>query len=192
MNAVRLDDRLIHERSLELGAIGIDFDLTEAERDQLDAHLAGCGSCSRGVAAMRADARALTWPLTVMPSARVDRAVQAAIERRSSGSQRLVLLVAASLLVLATLGAVVAGAYLLRVTETRPTTDLPVPTAPAAVEATIGPDASPAVVGEDMGVAALRPDPENRSHGGCHLRRLEAGRGGPRGCTTDLRWKWWL
>ncbi len=157
MSAVRLDDRLVHERSLELGAIAIDFDLTIAEREELDAHLAGCGSmCApRGRPAGRCAGAELAADRGAI--CRVDRAVEAAIERRTSGPQRLALLVAASLLLLAMLGAVVAGAYLLRTLETRPTTDLPLPTAPVAVEATIGPDALPPVVGETWESLPVRP-----------------------------------
>ncbi len=144
MSAMRLEDR--HQRPLELAALALDFDLTAAETGELEAHLAGCPTCARRVAALRADARSLSRPLALLPSARVDDAVYAAIARRRSGPQRVWLLAAAALLLLAMLGAVVVGAYLLQAWQNVPTTEV-TPTQPVAI-ASPDPDASPPLVGE--------------------------------------------
>ena len=141
MNALRLDDRL-HQHPLELAAMALDFDLTAAETSELETHLATCPTCARRVAALRADARALSRPLTLLPSTRVDEAVYAAIAGRQPRPQRLLLLAAAALLLLTMLGAVAVGAYLLRDLDTPPTTVTP--TQPVAIVSP-DPDASPAV-----------------------------------------------
>lgn len=133
-----------HLRSLELAALAIDFDLTPGESDELAAHLATCPACARRVAGLRADARSLALPLDVVPSVRVDRAVYAAIARRPVRPQRAWLLAAAAaLLVLALLGALAMGAYLLRPRDTLPDTVVPSPTVPLAL-ASPRPDGSPA------------------------------------------------
>jgi hypothetical protein len=144
MSAMRLDDR--HDRSLELAALALDFGLSAAESSELEAHLAACPSCARRVTALRADARSMSRPLTLLPSARVDEAVYRAIAHRHSGLQRVWLLAAAALLLLAMLGAVAVGAYLLQRFEALPTTDI-TPTQPVA-EASPDPDVSPAAIGE--------------------------------------------
>ncbi|HEY8168197.1 MAG TPA: hypothetical protein VIF84_05740, partial [Candidatus Limnocylindrales bacterium] len=145
MSALRLDDR--HDRPLELAALAIDYDLTAAERGELEAHLTACPTCARRVAALRADARTLGRPLTLLPSARVDAAVHAAITGRQPRPQRLVLVAAAALLLLAMLGAVAVGAALLRDLELLPTTDRPPPSQPVAIVSP-GPEASPAAMGD--------------------------------------------
>jgi hypothetical protein len=142
MSLHHLIDRERHGRSLELAANAVDFDLTSAETGELERHLAACPSCTRRAVALRADARALTQPLTLLPSRRVDEAVSAAIVRRPAPPQRLLLLAAAALLLAALLGAVAVGGYLLRSSETLPTTVVPSPTAPLAV-VSAEPDASP-------------------------------------------------
>ena len=143
MSAMRLDDS--HDRPMELAALALDFDLTAAERNELEAHLATCPTCARRVAAMRADARTLSRPLTLLPSSRVDAAVYAAIAGRQPRPQRLLLLAAAALLLLAILGAVAVGAALLQRFERLPTAVTP--TQPVAVVSP-DPDASPAVLGD--------------------------------------------
>ena len=114
MNAGRPFDRQRHDRTLELAAAGIDFDLTKAEVAELEAHLAGCPACARRTAALGADARILSRPITVPALARADAAVYAAIARRPVRQQRLLLLAAAALLLVALLGTAAVGAALLR------------------------------------------------------------------------------
>jgi len=143
--SLHLDDRHLHQRSLELAAMSVDFDLTRAEMGELEAHLAACPSCDRRVAALRTDARALGQPFELLPSSSVDAAVYAAIARRSAPPQRLLLMAAAALLLLGALAAGAVGASLLHDRQTLPTTD--VPTAPVA-DASPGLDTVPAALGE--------------------------------------------
>lgn len=155
MSLTQLDDRRRHERSLELASSAIDFDLTSAEAGELEAHFAACPACVRRAAAMRADTSALGRPLALLASRRVDDAVYAEIARRPARSGRLLLVAAAmALLLVALLGAVAGGAYLLRTWQTLPTTVVPSPTVPVAV-ASPRPDASPAAVGETWGTLAI-------------------------------------
>ena len=51
--------RLSHRPALELAAVSIDWPLSDAERAELDAHLAVCAGCRGDAAAMRADGDAL-------------------------------------------------------------------------------------------------------------------------------------
>lgn len=140
MNRRPIDERE-HMRSLELAALAIDFELTPAESDELAAHLSTCPTCARRVDALRADARSLAVPLEVLPSPRVDSAVHDAIARRPARPQRAWLLAAAAaLVVLALLGALAMGAYLLR-RDNLPDSVVPSPTAPLAVSSP-GPDGS--------------------------------------------------
>lgn len=152
MNRQFADDRRRHEHSLELAATAIDFDLTSAETAELEAHVAICPHCVRRVAAMRADARVLRQPLTVLPSPRVDAAVHAAFARRSAQPRRLLLLATAALLLVTLMGAVAAGASLLLDRKTLPTTVVPTakPSTPVTVRSP-RPDTSPLVVGETWG-----------------------------------------
>ena len=145
MSLSRTDDRQGHDRTLELAATAIDFDLARAEADELEGHLATCPTCARRVAALRADARVLSRPITVPALARADATVYAAIARRPVRQQRLLLLAAAALLLVALLGTAAVGAALLRTRDAVPTTV--VPTTPVA-DASPGPDASPSVVGD--------------------------------------------
>ncbi len=138
-----LPARPVHERSLELAAVALDFELTPAETAELETHLASCAACARQAAAIRADARDLGRPLGLLPSARVDAAIAAEIARRRSQPSRLVLVAAAALLALALLGAAAVGAYLLRTSQTAPVTVVP-PTTPVAI-ASLHPSPSPAV-----------------------------------------------
>ena len=146
MSLHHLADRQPHQRSLELAATAVDFELTSAETDELAAHVAGCPACARRAVAMRSDALRLSRPLMLLPSPRVDDAVNAAISGRRARPQRLVLLVAAALLLLvALLGALAAGAYLLRTWQTLPINVVPLPTVPVALVSP-APDASPTAV----------------------------------------------
>jgi hypothetical protein len=137
-------DRHLHSRALELAAMQLDFALTPAESAELGAHLAGCSSCARAAAGLRADAAVLRRPAELTTSYRLDAAIGAAIAgrpaRRSSG-QYLVLVAAAALLV-ALLGLAAAGSSLLR--ERLATVVAPSPSVPAVVT-NPSPVASPAV-----------------------------------------------
>ena len=126
-------DRQIHERSLELAALAVDFELNRDETAELEDHLATCATCTRRAAAMRRDAMALARPLMLEPSPRVDGAVYGQIARRPASPRRLVLVAAVVLLVLALLSAAAIGAYLLRTWQTQPITVVPQPTNPVAL-----------------------------------------------------------
>ncbi|MEX2010978.1 MAG: hypothetical protein WEF51_01940 [Chloroflexota bacterium] len=146
MNRQEIQDRPLHGRALELAAAAIDFDLTSAEADELAMHVATCQTCARRAAALRADASTLRRPLTLLPSPRVDAAVQGAIARRRARPRRVLLLAAATLFLVALLGVMAVGAYLLRGWMILPTTVVPTPTAPLTA-ASPAPDASPVAVG---------------------------------------------
>ena len=147
MNVQDIHGRELHDRIIELVATAVDFGLSSAETTELEAHLAACPTCARRATALRNDASSLRLSLTLLPSRRVDDAVHAAIVRRSAGPRRLLALAAAALLLVALLGMVTAGAYLLRNSKTLPTTVVPIPTHPVVV-ASPGPDASPAALGD--------------------------------------------
>lgn len=147
-------ERRLHERTLELAASAIDFDLTGAEAVELDAHLSACLHCVRDAAAIRADAIAIRAPVGLLPSRRVDDAVYWEIAQRGARPQRLLLLAAAALLLVALLGGAAVGAFLLRGWQTLPTTVIPTPTAPVAV-VDPRPETSPVVVGETWGTIAI-------------------------------------
>ena len=154
MNASDMRTRRLHERSLDLAAMAVDYELTRAEQVELEAHLATCTTCARRAAAVRADALALSRPSMLQPSRRVDDAVHAEIARPTARPTRLGLVVAAALLLAAILGALAVGAYLLREPSPLQTTVVPVPTAsPIATRVTSppGPTATAA--------ATVRPDP---------------------------------
>lgn len=158
----------VHERSLELAAAAVDYDLNPVERAELDAHLAGCPTCARRAAAMRSDAARLGRPLALLPSSRVDDAIYAAIARQHQRPARLTLLVAAGLLLIALLGAIAVGT-LLRTWQPLPISVAPLPsTTPAAdvsprpdasptIDVSPRPDASPVVVGETWTTIASAP-----------------------------------
>jgi hypothetical protein len=138
-----------HDRFAELAAAALDFRLAPADAAELEGHLAGCASCARIAASLRADTAALRRPVGLLPSRRVDDAVYAAIagrDPRASSSQRMLVLVAATVLLLvALLGVAAAGAFILRAWPTLPTVVVPPPSAPAVVvDASPAPNRSPA------------------------------------------------
>ena len=157
MTIHQLPGRQDHERSLELAALALDFELTRAESAELEAHLAGCPACARRAAALRGDAVALGRPLTLLPSGRVDAAIAAEIagRRAGAGPQRLVLVAATALLALALLGAAAVGAYLLRNVTTPPITDVTLVTPP--VIDSPRPDASLVAIGGTWGTIDFAP-----------------------------------
>ncbi len=154
MNTSDIRMRGMHGRFLDLAAAAIDFELTSAEQAELEGHLATCTACDRWAGAVRADALALGRPLTVAPSRRVDDAVHAEIARPFARPTRLVLALAAALLVVAVLGALAIGAALLREPEPLLTTVLPVPTATPIATTGLPTPAATATATE-----TARPDP---------------------------------
>ncbi len=129
-----IPDHHDHGRTLWLASSAIDGTLTVDEAAELQAGLAACPTCARSAAAMRADAAALSQPLSIMPRRHVDDSVLGAIARRSVWPQRPVLLIAAALVLLAVLGAVAVGAYLQRKDGGLPTAVLPTPTTDSALD----------------------------------------------------------
>ena len=71
----------IHAEYLELAAAAIDFDLTEAERASLAAHLADCIACRRRIAGLQADQRAIAQ----LPRYVLAPAVTQQVRRRVQG-----------------------------------------------------------------------------------------------------------
>ena len=129
-------NRRLHDRALELAATGLDFTLAGAEAAELEAHLGACRACARSAAALRADTATLRRSTGLLPSRRVDDAVYAAIAGRDprASSQRMLVLVAATVLLLvALLGVAAAGAFILRTWPTRLAVITPSPSAPAVV-----------------------------------------------------------
>lgn len=132
----------VHDRFLELAAQAIDFSLPPADAAELDRHLASCPSCARIAAALRGDQALVRHPAALLPSRRVDDAVYGAIAGRDprTSPQRLLVLVAATVLLLvALMGVAAAGAFILRTWQ--PTVVVPSPSLPVVV---VDPSASPA------------------------------------------------
>jgi hypothetical protein len=161
MNVRGFQGSHLHQRSLELAAVAVDFGLTTAETVELEAHLADCPTCARRAAALRGDASSLGRPFSLLPSRRVDDAVYAEIARRHARSPRLLLVATAAFLLVALLGVAAVGAYLLR-PRTLPTTVVPVPSESAVAVATPGLEASSAPPAETWGTIAF---PEGASDG---------------------------
>ncbi|HSK53548.1 MAG TPA: zf-HC2 domain-containing protein [Clostridia bacterium] len=82
----------------ELMAAAIDFELSEDERGQLNAHLAGCPECRRWGALFRADAGAIAGePAPVLPVIRSRAILRAALRPARTGPPIRLLAVAAML-----------------------------------------------------------------------------------------------
>ena len=105
-----------HNAFLELAAAGIDFELSQAEREALAQHLDGCISCRRQVAGLYGDQRAIAQlPRYGRPAA--DAGLGRRRARTPMPALRLVAI--AAVLALLALGALTVGASLLR--HDRPT-----------------------------------------------------------------------
>jgi hypothetical protein len=117
-----------HSRFLELAAISIDFELSRAEHQELEAHVASCASCRRDLAELRGDARAIAAlpprPRRIGSGARPDRR-----GLRPDGF-RLVLI--AAMLALLAAGLVAVGSELLRRAQTVVPPDAPQVSGPVA------------------------------------------------------------
>jgi hypothetical protein len=98
-----------HRSALELAATAIDFALDEDERLRLDRHLVTCPSCQADAKALRGDAVALAALPAIAPPTWVRRVIG-----RRRGPRRAVLLVAAALLLMGTIGAALAVGAALR------------------------------------------------------------------------------
>lgn len=135
-----------HRRALDLAAAAVDFRLDVSESEELGAHLDACAECRRSAGALRADAAGLRRLSVPLPSRRVDDAVFGAIAAPVMRPQRVLVLVAATLLLVALLGIAAAGAVILHPWDRVPA-DV-VPTAPAVPPLSVivvgpGPIASP-------------------------------------------------
>ena len=61
----------VHDRTLELAAVGLDFGLSAAERRAINEHLDGCSRCRGDVAGLDDDARRIAArPLQTLAPAR--------------------------------------------------------------------------------------------------------------------------
>lgn len=147
-------ERLHHQHALWLAAAALDFGIDEGEREELEGHLAACLACRRETVALRGDATRLRLPTpapALVPSPWVDQAVYAEIARRRRAFEGVPVLVAATLMLVALLGVVTAGAFLLGIWP--PRAEVPVPTPPVVVEnPTPSPsgDASPLPTGKPL------------------------------------------
>jgi len=137
-----------HRRFIDLAATSIDFDLTPAERAELDAHLAACADCGETARGYRADALALVaLPALQLAPDRSSVILERIAGRRRSAAPRIrMLLVAALLALLAASVALTVGAELLRrAREQRQLTVVPErPVAQASLEASPLPSTSTA------------------------------------------------
>lgn len=145
-----------HDTFLELAAIGIDFPLKPSDRGRLDRHLAGCLTCERSVAALRADAAAIgALPRPTLPERRGAEILAAALH---PGLVRapVRLVAVAALLGLLLVGSLFVGSELINrdenpvivpplPTETPGPDASAMPSADPSAEPTAGPTADPAL-----------------------------------------------
>ncbi|MEO8469151.1 MAG: zf-HC2 domain-containing protein [Chloroflexota bacterium] len=158
-----------HRRAIELAATAIDFELDDADRRTLDEHVDTCPSCRADMLALRKDAAALADLVTVAPPAWVRQAIG-----RRRGPRRAVLLVAAALVLVGTVGVALAvGAALIdlpaptsspiQLPSARPTNALgsPVPTdvSPTSTHGAL-PVAQPTTFPVNAGSVSIGPGPD--------------------------------
>ena len=134
----------IHAEYLELAAAAIDFDLTDAERKSLGAHLADCIACRRRIAGLQADQRAIAQLPHYVLAPAVAQQVRSRVRRRVGPARSpMRLLAVAAILAMLTLTAIAVGGQVLR--RERPT-DLSVVTPTVALVtaplASVGPTQS--------------------------------------------------
>ena len=88
----------IHDDYLELAAAGLDFELSQTERELLDGHLAGCIPCRRRLAGLQADQRAMAqmpaFVLSPAGAARVRKGSGQVVRRGTMPVLRLVAIAA--------------------------------------------------------------------------------------------------
>ena len=105
----------IHAEYLELAAAAIDFDLTEAERASLAAHLADCIACRRRIAGLQADQRAIAQLPRYVLAPAVTQQVRRRVQGRAGPTRSpMRLLAVAAILAMLTLTAIAVGGQLLR------------------------------------------------------------------------------
>ena len=133
-----------HESYLELAAVALDFDLSEAERSVLDEHLHSCGSCRQRASRMATDIPAgvgnQALHLSEAGYQRINERLRSS-DRSPLGTLRLVAI--AVIIAIAALGAVQVGAQLIeRLASERNglVVDAALPTTPIS-----SPSASPVV-----------------------------------------------
>ena len=136
----------VHDRTLELAAAAIDWELTPDERDEMAAHLAGCTACRHAEAVQRHQTTALREHTHAEIPASVRGVVLAAAVPGAARSRQPAwsLLAAAALIALAGLGGVMMVGSYLQDRERAPTsvdgrTD-PQPTPDTAPIASIAPE----------------------------------------------------
>jgi hypothetical protein len=153
----------VHDEFLELAAASIDFELSEAERAALAAHLAGCIPCRRRVMGLEADQRAVAQlPSFVLAPASVDQ-VRGRIHRTGRPARPpLRLLAVAAMLALLAVAAFTVGAELLRRDRDRdlsvvpPTGPIERPSSSPGLNVTPGPSVLVAGTVVDVVVSGLR------------------------------------
>ena len=153
----------VHDEFLELAAASIDFELSEAERAALAAHLAGCIPCRRRVTGLEADQRAVAQlPSFVLASASVDQ-VRGRIHRTGRPARPpLRLLAIAAMLALLAVAAFTVGAELLRRDRDRdlsvvpPSGPIESPSSSPGLNVTPGPGVLAAGTVVDVVVSGLR------------------------------------
>jgi len=106
----------LHDDYLELAAAGLDFELTQTERDSLDGHLAGCIPCRRRLAGLQADQRAIAqMPVFVLSPAGAARVRKGSGQVARRGTLPVLRLVAiAAMLALLAGAAIAVGAEVMR------------------------------------------------------------------------------
>jgi YVTN family beta-propeller protein len=77
-----------HERAASLGAIELDFPLSERERRELDGHIATCPPCRNIAERLRVDANSLRAIAAVPPAPRVRAAFASAVVRPETVTSR--------------------------------------------------------------------------------------------------------
>lgn len=134
----------VHDRSLELAAASIDFELSETERAALAAHLADCIPCRRRVMGLEADQRAVArLPSFALAPGSVDQ-VRGRIHRSGNSARPpLRLLAVAAIVALLAAAAFAVGAELLRRDRDRDLSVVPPTTPIESPLSSPGPTTSP-------------------------------------------------
>jgi hypothetical protein len=104
-----------HDRWRTLTATAMDFELSRAERDELDGHLRDCVACRQDAAGFRDDAQLLRGlDFGLAPAGIRSRLVAASGMEIATGPSAVLLFVGAILLILATFGAAIGVGSLVR------------------------------------------------------------------------------
>ena len=158
----------VHDRTLELAAVGLDFGLSAAERRALNEHLHGCSRCRGDVAGLDDDARRIAArPMQTLAPARA-AVLREGVVHSGHGWRPALLLVAAGLLLLLGLAVATGGGMVERVDRL-----LRGQEAPPAIPL-------PAVVTADGWTATMLATGEGESSVRGHPVRGRSGRAGSR------------